>query len=98
MGDLHICEICLEKSEVLIRCRLCGREVCPEDFDEARGVCAACSETLCQICGERLSVGYCEECGRLTCRECSIEHGPALLCLECAAKKGSSPDHLNVRR
>lgn len=90
------CEICGEPSGSLRRCRLCGRRVCARDFEEERGICVACAEALCEVCGRYLSVGYCEVCGRLVCEVCSVERGPALVCVECArltkGKPGSSPE------
>ncbi len=78
------CEICGSKAE--LECPLCGRSVCRLDFDFERGVCAVCSGTLCELCGTRLSIGYCRECGRLVCGDCAREDGVSLVCLECLGR------------
>lgn len=81
------CEICDLQSQTLFKCRLCGRTVCPSHFHPEKGICAACSETLCEICGEKLAIGYCAVCGKLVCEDCSVEVGPALLCKRCARER-----------
>ncbi len=81
------CEICLTRPAEYT-CSLCGRRVCREHYDEHKGICHACRETLCQVCGSKLAIGYCKYCGRLVCEDCSVEEGAALVCKECAAKRG----------
>ncbi|MCD6563952.1 MAG: hypothetical protein J7K23_08595 [Thermoproteales archaeon] len=80
------CEICGKPTDNLFKCNICGRLVCSEDYNFSKGICAACEESLCQICGKNLSIGYCKICGRLVCEECSIRRGPELICKECAKK------------
>ncbi len=79
------CEICGKAGKLRI-CKICGRKVCPEHFDEKRNICVACAETLCEVCGNKLSIGNCAYCGRLVCEDCSMEIGPALVCRECYQK------------
>ena len=76
------CEICRENEPSHV-CRLCGRRVCDEDYDERGEICIACSEVICQICRENLSIGYCRVCGRLVCDLCSVKNGATLVCVEC---------------
>ena len=59
------------------QCRFCGRPVKHGD------ICDYCSELLCEICGERLSRGYCSVCGRLVCDEDSRMVGFARICIDC---------------
>ena len=42
--------------------------------------------TLCELCGTRLSIGYCRECGRLVCGGCARVDGVSLVCLECLGR------------
>jgi len=81
------CEICLinEASRV---CRICGRHVCLEDYDEGKGVCSICSSTLCYMCGERLAVSLCAKCGKPICRVHSVRVGLIRYCLNCAKELG----------
>ena len=45
-----------------------------------------CRESLCMVCGERLSVARCDSCRRLVCIECSIQIDPVRrVCRECFA-------------
>ncbi|ADG91327.1 hypothetical protein Tagg_1058 [Thermosphaera aggregans DSM 11486] len=80
------CEICMV-NDAVHTCRLCGRKVCGEDFEGDRGICKACSLTLCEFCGKQLSVGYCIVCGRLGCEDCMIQiSNVAYMCKECFSK------------
>ncbi|QOJ79758.1 hypothetical protein IG193_03570 [Infirmifilum lucidum] len=70
---------------------MCGRRVCRIHYRDRLGICIACEETLCEVCGRKLSIGYCSKCGRLVCEDCSVEIGPALLCIECYKKARATP-------
>ncbi len=86
MSEPRLCEVCRRRPATR-RCRLCGRLVCSEDYDESRGICRFCAETLCEVCGERLAVASCEVCGRLVCDECGVQLTPVVwLCPSCAAR------------
>jgi len=84
------CEICGKETKELYKCRVCGRRVCREHFRWGKGICVACEETMCEVCGRKLAVGYCARCGRLVCEDCSVERGPALLCIDCYRKFGTT--------
>jgi len=79
------CEICDKKISVGFKCRLCGRTVCAEDFEPRNGICVACKESLCEVCNEKLAIGYCKICGRLVCEACSLKDGVALVCKDCVS-------------
>jgi len=81
------CELCLlnEASRV---CRICGRHVCVDDYVEDKGICIACRDTLCYICGERLAVSLCARCGKPVCRLHSIRVGLVRYCVNCARELG----------
>lgn len=91
MATLGKCEICGRASEELFTCRICGRRVCKRHYRDSREICIACEEALCEVCGRKLSIGYCSKCGRLVCEDCSVEIGPALLCIECHRKVHPTP-------
>ncbi|MGB9827281.1 hypothetical protein IMZ38_03125 [Thermosphaera chiliense] len=83
------CEICMV-NDAVYTCRLCGRRVCRQDFDDQRGICKVCSLTLCELCGKQLSVGYCVVCGRLGCEDCMIQvSNVAYICRDCFARNKS---------
>ena len=63
-------------------CKLCGREI-DEEYKE---ICDKCEFTLCEICKEKLSRGYCSVCGRLVCDEHSKMVGYARVCNDCLSK------------
>ena len=94
--SIHLCDICEERPAVL-RCRICGRYVCDEDFDHSINACRACSATLCQVCRERLAVGHCARCGRLVCRRDSVRVGLARYCIDCARELGLIGEVKNKR-
>lgn len=78
------CEICGRPA--IAQCRLCGRNVCERHLVE-NGICVYCSETLCEICGERLAITTCPICGRRVCEKCSIQITPIVrVCRECYSK------------
>jgi len=80
---MALCEVC-RKHRAEYVCGICGREVCGEHYDAARGICAVCSETMCSVCGTRLAVDSCVVCGRLVCRRCSVELQPGIrACGDC---------------
>ncbi len=82
-SGMVLCEVC-RRREARYVCRICGREVCGEHYDPARGICAICSETMCTVCGTRLAVDSCAVCGRLICRQCSVELQPGIrVCGNC---------------
>ncbi len=66
-------------------CSLCTRAYCSRHG--AGGLCAACRDGLCGVCGFRLSLGYCQACGRLVCTSCSLQaDNVRRLCLDCAGR------------
>lgn len=78
------CELCGNPG--FIRCRSCGRIVCSSHIGD-KGLCVACLDALCRICGTSLSVGRCNSCLRLVCINCSIQLDPVRrICRECMAK------------
>ncbi len=84
-----ICSLCLDPRPAEARCSLCGRPVCMEHYDPASGLCTACLESMCQVCGRRLAVSSCSACGRLVCSECGIQVSPAVrLCPSCYRRYG----------
>jgi len=88
MVELGLCEICGKRKAELV-CPKCGRHVCRECFDEEKGVCLVCSETLCQRCGRKHSVERCQICGRLICPDCMYRIDKArAVCLDCLEKYG----------
>ncbi|MCD6278361.1 MAG: hypothetical protein J7J11_01625 [Desulfurococcales archaeon] len=39
---------------------------------------------MCSVCGQQLSVSRCIICGRLVCRNCSVELQPGIrVCINC---------------
>lgn len=91
-----MCEIC-EEHNAISRCRICGRYACSYHVG-SDGICVVCKETLCRICGTRLSVGICLICARIICRECAVELQPAIrLCRECYNKLLSDHEYVKFR-
>ena len=81
------CSFCNSKASTV--CRLCGRAACTRHVKG--GLCVACSEALCMLCGGRLSIARCAACGRLVCVECSVQLDPVRrMCAECV-KRGARP-------
>lgn len=77
------CEICGAPATRV--CPLCGRVVCEKHW--ARDKCIICAETICALCGKRLSIATCAVCGRPVCEFCSIQVTPVVrVCVECAKK------------
>ncbi|RLE61523.1 MAG: hypothetical protein DRJ32_01105 [Thermoprotei archaeon] len=77
------CEICDSFTKDVYICKLCGRKVCKEHYDETKSICLVCAVTLCQLCGKRLARGNCAVCGKLVCSACSIKVGAGLVCKRC---------------
>ena len=68
-------------------CRLCGRPVCKNHLAGEKGVCVACSDALCYVCGRRLAIASCAVCGRPVCVNCSVEVKPGIrVCVNCASR------------
>jgi len=63
------------------RCPLCGREKLGNEK-----YCEYCQHFICELCGERLSKGYCAICGSLICEEDSKMVGYARICKRCLKK------------
>uniref|UniRef100_A0A7J3Y0L3 B box-type domain-containing protein n=1 Tax=Thermogladius calderae TaxID=1200300 RepID=A0A7J3Y0L3_9CREN len=83
-----LCEIC-GLNPAVVKCPVCGRFVCEDDFDYEKNMCLVCSNTRCEICGKKPSIGYCRVCGRVGCEDCLIEETPvSYVCRECAGKIG----------
>ncbi|BAA79155.2 hypothetical protein APE_0242.1 [Aeropyrum pernix K1] len=83
MGE---CYFCLSKASH--SCRLCGRPVC--DTHGGGGVCVACREAICAVCGRELAVSYCSGCGRLGCVDCLVQYDPVRrFCRDCLARGAS---------
>jgi|GEM_PF-983502 len=88
VGGAVLCEIC-RRERASRRCKMCGRAVCSGDFDEGRGICILCRDSLCAVCGKQLAVASCEVCGRPICDACSVEITPVVrLCPDCARRIG----------
>ncbi len=86
---IRLCEIC--GSEAEYTCSMCGRRVCSRHYDRGKGLCAYCSSTLCQLCGERLAIAACPVCGRVVCDKCSVQLTPVVrLCRDCYTRLGAS--------
>ncbi|MCI4461369.1 MAG: hypothetical protein JHC12_00185 [Thermogladius sp.] len=86
--EYHVCEIC-GLNRAVVKCPVCGRFVCEDDFDSEKNMCLVCSSTMCEICGEKPGIGYCRVCGRVGCEDCLIEETPvSYVCRECAGKIG----------
>ncbi len=93
------CSICWEKP-ARYECKICHRKVCEDHYDPETGLCSLCKATLCEICGRRLSVGYCSVCGRLGCSECLVQiDNVRRVCKGCLAKLGlkNIKKHLSVK-
>ncbi len=80
------CVIC-ERKEAVHKCRLCGRPVCDDDYDQSTGLCSVCTTTRCEICGKYPAIGYCMICGRVGCEDCLIQVTlVSYVCKECMRK------------
>ncbi len=79
----RLCELC-RVNEARRKCRICGRYVCPEDFDDELGICIACKNALCDLCRSNLATSHCSLCGRIVCSSCSIDiDGVRRICFFC---------------
>ncbi len=72
-------------------CKFCGRRTTDKD------ICDICRELLCELCGKRLSRGYCSICGRLVCDIDSQQVGFARVCRECIDKDPKLVDYSYFR-
>jgi len=84
-----LCSICEQKPARYV-CKMCGRNVCEDDYILEKGVCKICGEALCEICGKYLSIGYCRVCGRMGCEECLIHYDQvSYICIDCLKKQSA---------
>ncbi|MGB9725562.1 MAG: hypothetical protein ACPLZ8_02775 [Fervidicoccaceae archaeon] len=94
-GDL--CEICGRRKAEL-SCPKCGRRVCRECFNEEKGICLVCSETICERCGKKHSVERCQICGRLICPDCLVRVDKVrAVCLDCFQELGKEGVYRAIR-
>lgn len=75
-----------------MKCKFCFRET--EDGSE---VCEYCKPFICELCGARLSRGYCAICGRLVCSEDFKFVGFARVCKPCLEKDPKLLDYNHLR-
>ncbi|MGC9210194.1 MAG: hypothetical protein ACP5FT_02885 [Acidilobus sp.] len=88
---MNLCEVCNLRPALHV-CRICGRRVCEEHYDESRGICVICASSLCEICKERLAITFCPVCGRLICYEDSVQvDNVRRVCRECFDKGFRGP-------
>ncbi len=77
-----ICEIC--EDEIASRvCKICGRRVCKNHFNEELQICKVCEITLCYICMSRFAVTVCAVCGKPICEKDSSKFGLYRICNRC---------------
>ena len=83
--SLGYCELCGKPG--VAKCRMCGRTVCSEHYDEKSRLCKVCSMSLCEVCGRRVAIGRCVLCGRLGCEDCLVQvDNVRRICRECLVK------------
>lgn len=81
-----ICELC-EEAPAKYRCNTCKRYVCEKHYDPRKKRCIACTDSVCDICSNHLSIGRCYICGRKICMVCSIDvDGIRRVCVYCLIK------------
>ena len=79
----NTCEICGHEEKSLSLCKMCHAGVCESCFDSKSGMCIACQEAQCQICGEYLASRACNTCGRLVCEDHGVKINESTLCDIC---------------
>ncbi|MEB3765132.1 MAG: hypothetical protein GSR77_03075 [Desulfurococcales archaeon] len=79
----QLCEIC-NQNPATHTCKHCKRKVCTKHYNKQTETCSICTQALCQICGKKLSIGYCITCGRLGCIDCLKQiDNVRRICIEC---------------
>lgn len=80
------CEIC-SVNPAEYTCRMCGRRVCSEDYDEEEELCKICKTARCEVCKRQLAITTCKYCRRLVCEDCSIQISLVeYVCIDCYKK------------